>query len=149
MTALHRIQQNSVFVLSVAVQVSKCRDVSLIPRLLPSILLHAVQKTEREPGWFDHVCMTYFAWFYSWFGYFNYTTNNMSPKSDCYMNRSSYSTQLFQATNFCTSKQLGQPPWDQACVPQCPCEILTVDAGLAMPGLCCTQEVSWDIFMWK
>jgi len=39
--------------------------------------------------------MTYFAWFYAWFGYLNYTTNNVSPKSDCYMNMSSYSTQLF------------------------------------------------------
>ena len=28
---------------------------SLVPRLLPSFLLHTVQKTGREPGQFDHL----------------------------------------------------------------------------------------------
>ena len=37
------------------------------------------------------------------------TTNNVSPESDCYVNTSSYSTQLFQVANFCTNKLLGQP----------------------------------------
>jgi len=29
---------------------------SLVPRLLPSILLHNLKEMGRESGWFDHVC---------------------------------------------------------------------------------------------